>query len=296
MESNELIQLKQMMKNAPRMQFGAGVDYAQQRANMEYGLKMMPPEQGITFEDVYLEGVKVEIATPDKLSGDSIIYYIHGGAFCLGSPLVSRSFISILAELSGFRVYSVDYRLAPEHPYPAAPDDCFTVYKALLNKLPGTKISIIGESAGGNLSLVTTLKAMEAGLPLPTSVTVYAPATEATGKIDRSKYADTDMSVPYDIEEKMAEVYSFDHDPSHPYISPIYGNYEGFPPLKIVVDTGEVLFEDSELLAEKAKKAGVVVEYEKWDGTFHTFPVMAKMIPEGMKVVKETIEFMKKYL
>ena len=296
MESNELIQLKQMMKNAPKMQFGAGVDYVQQRANMEYGLKMMPPEPGITFEDIYLDGVKVEIATPEKISGDSIIYYIHGGAFCLGSPFVSRSFISILAKISGFRVYSVDYRLAPEHPYPAAPDDCFTVYKALLDTLPGTKISIIGESAGGNLSLVTVIKAKEAGLPLPTSVTVYAPATEATGKIDRSKYADTDMSVPYDIEKKMAEIYSFDNDPSNPYISPLYGDYEGFPPLKIVVDSGEVLFEDSELLAEKAKNAGVVVEYEKWDDTFHTFPVMAQMIPEGMKVVKETIEFMKKYL
>ena len=300
MESKEMIQLKQMMRDQAKAglnpQFGPGADYAGQRAAMENAMKMMPAQPGVTFVNEVIDGVKVEIASPDKLAGNSIIYYIHGGAFAIGSPLGSRAFVSVLSKLSGFVIYSVDYRLAPEYPFPAGSDDCFIVYKALLERHPGEKISVIGESAGATLSLVTTLKAMEAGITLPASVTAYAPATDLTDNIDRSKYAATDISIPADIGQSIRDIYVLDNDPTNPYISPLYGNYEGFPPLKLVVDGGEVLYEDSMLLAEKAKKAGVEVDYQKWDDTFHTFPVMAMYIPEGMQVVEDTVKFMKKYI
>ncbi len=300
MPSKELIQMRQLMKSSagadamPKL--GANVDYPKQREANDQTLAMLPTEPGVTFSPVHFYGVEAELTAPELITDESIILLIHGGAFTYGSPRTVRSYLSILVAETGMRGYSVDYRLAPEHPFPAAPDDCFTVYKALVEKYPGIKISLVGESAGGNLALVATLKAMEAGIPLPASVTVYAPVTDMTGKVDRKKYSDTDMSIPADLDKLLKEVYFPENDGNHPYISPLYGNYEGFPPLKIVVDSGEVLCEDSNLLAEIAKKAGVEVDYQIWDDTFHTFPVMAKFIPEGMQVLKETAVFIKKHL
>lgn len=276
--------------------FGAGIDYVEEREKYETSLSFIQPEPGITFAETQLNGVEVEVATPEKPSENGMILYLHGGGFTVGSHRTVRSCASILAAKTGFRVVFADYRLAPENHFPAAPEDCFSVYEALINEYPDRKIAVAGDSAGANLSLVITLMAMDKGLPLPACVTVFSPATDLTGRIDRSKYAETDLSIPVDIEKCTIGVYCPDEDTRNPYISPLYGDYTGFPPLKIIADKGEVLYEDSERLAAKAKAAGVEVDFQKWEGTFHDFPMMASMIPEGMQVLTETAEFIKKHI
>ncbi len=303
MASLEMKQLKnrmlQMVEQGIMFKFDGKMDYSivrKIRKSIEMTSSYMPTEPGVTFSSDNLNGVEVELLTPEKLWGEDIIIYIHGGGFINGNILTSRGFASQLAAESGLRVYTLSYRLAPENPFPAAPDDCLTVYKALLKKYPNARISLVGDSAGGTLSLVTTLRAKEEGILLPSSVVVYAPATDLTGKLEREKYADTDIVLSPDIEKVLKEFYCRDNDTSNPYISPLYGNYEGFPPLKIVVDSGEVLFLDSYLLCEKARKAGVEVDFQVWDDTFHGFPTAGKSTPESYQVLKDTVNFIKKHL
>ncbi|MDQ8735609.1 alpha/beta hydrolase [Paenibacillus sp. LHD-38] len=297
--SNEMMQLRQRMQQMMQMQGMTKsvekIDYALLRETMNAASERMPSEPGVTFTSEDLNGVEVELSTPNQMSGDDIIIYLHGGGFTCGNARASRGFASQLAGETGLRVYSVSYRLAPEHPYPAAPDDCFTVYIAILSKYPGIKISLIGDSAGANLSLVTTLRAMDAGIPLPTSITLYSPPADVTGKIDRTRFSATDFIIGAELESEIRALYFPNNNPDHPYISPLYGNFEGFPPLKIVTDSTEVLADDADLLAEKAQMAGVQVDYQKWDGTFHAFATTGRGTPESLQVLQETAQFIKKH-
>ena len=255
-------------------------------------------DSGVSYTPDTFHGVEVELVTPDHLIGDNIIFYIHGGAFAYGDTQMSRPFAAEMAKAAGMRVYSITYRLAPHNPYPAAACDCFEVYQAILEKHSGKKIALIGESAGANLSMVTVLKAKEAGLPLPSSVTLYSLPGDLTGLPSRVYNAETDLVIGGDFDDGMAVGYFPGEDAGNPYISPNLGDITGFPPLKVVVDSKEVFFDDSETLVEKANKIGIEVDYQIWEGTFHafvSFPTSAKDTPETEQVVKETVEFMKKY-
>ncbi|QDR80275.1 alpha/beta hydrolase [Sporomusa termitida] len=284
-------QMKEMMKMHGMGKSGS-IDYITLRETIDKASEKMPAEPGVTFTKGQLGGVPVELSAPEKLTGDNIILYIHGGGFTTGSALGSRGFASQLASEAGLRVYSLSYRLAPENPYPAAQNDCYTVYTRLLGKYPDKKIAVIGDSAGANLALVTTLKAMDDGITLPTSVTVYSPVVDLTGTIDRNKNSATDIIISADIDSEIKS-YLKNNNPYDPYISPLYGNYKGFPPLKIVCDSAEVLTEDSERLAKKAKEAGVNVDLQKFEGTFHAFPITGKGTPESYKVLRDTAKFIK---
>ena len=253
-------------------------------------------DSGVTYTPDTFHGVEVELVTPDNLTDDNIIFYIHGGAFAYGDTQMSRPFAAAMAKQAGMRVYSITYRLAPQNPYPAAVDDCFEAYQAMLEKHSGRKIAFVGESAGANLSMVTVLKAKEAGLPLPSSITLYSIPGDLTGLPSRVRNADFDNMISGEFDKEMALGYFPGEDAGNPYISPNLGNLTGFPPLKVVADCKEVLFDDSDTLVEKAVKAGVEVDYQIWNGTFHafvSFPTSAKDTPESVQVVKETAEFMK---
>lgn len=192
-------------------------------------------------------------------------------------------------------ITAFEYRLAPEEPFPAAPDDCYVVYKALLQKYPHSKIVVVGESAGGTLSLVVTLMAKAAGVPLPSCVCAFSPCTDIAEELpSRKRNKDSDYQIPHDVNEQLRAIYvKKGDDPHNPYISPLYGYYEGFPPLKIVVDSGEVMADDSALLAEKAEKAGVKVDYQPWDDVFHAFPMSGSFIPESAQVLEDTVAFIR---
>jgi len=270
-------------------------NYTKVRHEVEMTLLNAPVEEGVRFSTDYLGGVEIELSTPDNLTSQDIIIYLHAGGFLYGNARTSRSFASQIANKSGMCVYSVSYRLAPEHIYPTAVNDCFEVYKEVVKLHSGSKVSLVGDSAGANLSLVTALKAMKEGIKLPASVTVYSPPTDlATNLASRSLNKESDPIVPSNFDQLIIQAYCPKANPHDNYISPLLADYKGFPPLKIVVERSEVLFDDSDLLAKKAKKAGVEVEYQIWENTFHAFPSLGKTTPESAQVLTETIEFIRR--
>lgn len=265
------------------------------RSTMNESQMRMPVAKGVTFDELTLGGVECECGTPTPCSDKGVIIYYHGGGYMVGTARTSRGYASTLAAETGLHVYTVTYRLAPEHPFPAAVDDGYAVYKALLERHPKIPIALIGESAGANLSLVTALRAKDDGITLPACVISLSAPADFSGTVDRTRFAKTDFTVTPDIETIMKDLYYRDNDPKHPYISPLYSDLNGFPPLKLVWDIGETLSPDSERLRDKALAAGVEVEARAWDGTFHAFATMGKMAPEGAQVLTETAAFIHKH-
>ena len=299
MVSEEMKALNQVQKDQASqggMAFSGEVDFKIVRATIESSASMQPTEPGVTFTPDNLDGIEVEISTPLEIASDDILVYMHGGGFICGNAHTSRGYASQLAAEAKMRVYSLTYRLAPENPWPAGAEDCFTFYKALLKKHPGKKIFLLGESGGANLLVVTTLMAKDAGIPLPTGIIPFSGPFDFTGKIDRTKYVGRDFTVGPDLDTIIRDNYFFDNDPINPYISPLYGNIEGFPPMMISVSSSETLCDDSRLLAEKARKAGVEVEYHETDGCFHAFQIAAKGTPESYQILKDTVQFIRKHL
>lgn len=261
--------------------------------NMSAG---QPTEEGVTITAATLGGVDVELSEPEKVSGDTIVVYYHGGSFVTGNAPAGRAYASALAGESGLRVYAVTYRLAPENPYPAGVNDCFALYQALLAKYPGSRIALTGESAGGTLALVVTLMAKDAGLPLPSAVAAFSPCTDFAEDLpSRTANRDTDPAVQSNVIELIRALYCPGQELSDPYVSPLRGDYVGFPPLMVVVDGGEMLLDDSLLLVEKAKQAGVAVELQVAEGCFHGFPILGRLSPESEQVLKDTAEFITKH-
>jgi acetyl esterase/lipase len=250
---------------------------------------------GITLEEDSLSGVEVLRAIPENAANDCVVLYIHGGAFMTGNSKTSRYYISCIAGETGITAYGLSYRLAPEHPYPAAPDDCFGVYKKLLEKYPGTKIVLVGGSAGGALCLVTVIRAIKSGIKPPMALVLNSPVTNMDNiYASRKNNDEKDCMLSYDVVVKSGAAYiPKGADLSNPDISPIHADYTGFPPIKIVVDSSEVFLDDSVYLAEKAKKAGVMVDLRITEGCFHGFPVAGYQMPESAEDLKNTAAFIR---
>lgn len=286
------------MKKQPKFAIGPGTDYVKQRKALEDPKMQLPTPKGVTFEKELLGGVETERITPPNILNDNIIFYIHGGGFVYGNAFTSRGYGSVLADECGMITYTISYRCAPEHKFPAGVDDCFSVYCELLKKYPGKKIALVGESAGGNLVLVTALRAKDEGVQMPACIFSQSPSTHMDENLPSAKKnKDVDLVVPY---ENLSEILSTEYleegtDPKHPYVSPYYGDYTDFPPLKLTVDDSEVLFDDSDYLVKKVKEAGVDVDYQIMTGTFHTFPAIGRACPESKKILEETAQFIHKW-
>lgn len=290
--------IKAQMKKQPSFSMGEGVDYEAQRKRTEDPKLQMPCAKGVRFEAVSFGGVPGERVTPKEVKSEAVLFYIHGGGFVNGNAFTSRPYASVLADETGMVTYTISYRLAPENKYPAGLDDCFAFYKALLEKHPGRKIALVGESAGGNLVLATALRAKAEGVQLPSCVYAQSPSTNLHEPFPSTKTnKTTDLVLGHlEIDEELRAVYGAPStDFSHPYLSPYYGDYKGFPPLFVTADEGEMLYDDAARLVEKAKAAGVEVTFLPQKGTFHTFPMMAAMTPESKKILQQSTAFLLKW-
>ena len=230
--------------------------------------------------------------TPAGPLSDAVIYYLHGGGYVFGAMTTYRDLLTRLTRLSRARALWLDYRLAPECPFPAAVDDALAGYRWLLEQgVKAERIVIAGESAGGGLALATMLAARDAGLPLPAGAALMSPWTDLTGlSATAITRADLDpMLVGAHIGEG-GKRYLNGADPRHPLASPLYADLRGLPPLMIHVGDCEVLLDDSRKLAERARQAGVVVTLRVWDGMFHAFPIFA-FLPEAREAIAEMAEF-----
>jgi monoterpene epsilon-lactone hydrolase len=198
---------------------------------------------------------------------------------------------------SGVGALLYDYRLAPEHPFPAAVQDTLVAYRWLLRQgvLP-ENILIAGESAGGGLCLAGLLAIRDEGLPLPAAGVALSPWTDlkCTGESYRTN-AFRDIST-LGSWEVWGSYYIGSNDPSHPWMSPLYGDLHGLPPILIEVGDHEILRDDSTRFAEKAKAAGVEVTLHVWDGMVHCFPILAPMFPEATQAWEEIIVYIQEHL
>lgn len=297
MESEILKNIKMMMKSGKEQTGGLQIptledDYMAIQSSFEEQNLMMPYDKNVEIVEKIINGVKVERITPEVQKGDAIILHIHGGGMALGSPATSRTYTTALSNESGFIVYSVDYGLAPQNLFPKAPNDCFAVYEGLLEMHKESELIILGESAGGNLTLATTVMIIEKGLKKPACIVPFCPLTTLAERFaSETENAERDIVIPSNAKEMVLKSYVKNEDLFNPKLSPLYAELSEFPPMKIVVDESEILKDDSVALYEKALSAGTSVEIEILEGTFHGISNMARMAPESYELLKRTIAF-----
>jgi monoterpene epsilon-lactone hydrolase len=265
----------------------------------EQDQKNSPIPDNVKVKGIDAGGVPAEWQLAPNASRDKVILYFHGGGFILGSPNSHRLFTVTLGSETKMRVLSVDYRLAPEHQFPASLEDCVTAYKWLLSEgFDPKKIIIMGDSAGGNLTLITLLKLKEENLPLPAGAICLSPVTD-WNFADESfwKNAETDPILADAGSFWWYYAYAGDSDKNNPYLSPIYGNMEKLPPLLLQASKSEMLYSDSKRFVEKAKSAGVDATLQVWDDMPHVFQSFGlNILPESKEAIEEIKNFVKKVI
>ena len=238
------------------------------------------------------------ITTPDTSAEQVILLCFHGGAYVLGSPEANAASAICVAHAAKMPVFSADYRLAPEYPYPAAVDDAVAVFRALQAKgHSADRIGVIGESAGGGLALAMTLVLRDAGDSLPGAIFLTSPWVDLEGNGDSVTTmvsADPDFTDPSILYE-CVEPYAGSNSLLDPLISPVNADLDGFPPLLIQVGSREILLSDSLRLARNARNADVDVTLDVWDGMWHVFNAFPK-VPEAQRANTEAGAFFRRHL
>jgi acetyl esterase/lipase len=247
----------------------------------------------VRVERVDAGGVPAIWMVPHGVS-ERVLLYVHGGGFVMCSPWTHGPTAVAIARAAGARALLPKYRLAPEHPFPAALDDCLAVYRWLLSKgTRGQDIVIGGDSAGGNLTLSTLLSIRDAGLPLPAGAICLSPATDltASGESFRTRAGDEVLlTVPFCRD--VGPMYFGQHDPAAPLISPLFADLHGLPPMLFHVGTHEILLDDSVRFADRAKAAGIDITLKIWDGLWHAFQLFA-IFPEARQAIAELGAFVR---
>lgn len=268
-----------------------------QEAEKPTGLFGKLPE-GIHSSPVVMDGVPGEWVRASESPEGRAILYFHGGGYAIGSSRAHRAIVAKFVKGSGTGALVFDYRLAPEHPYPAALDDSVAVYRGLLSEgFSPSRIAFIGDSAGGGLCLAALLALKDQGFPLPAAAVALSPWTDLknTGESWVTK-ADVDTLCWQGSQTVFSKYYTGDNDPGLPWISPLYGDLRGLPPLLIYVGGDELLLSDSTRFARKAKDAGVDVTLRIGEGLFHCYPVCSPLFPEARQAMDDICSFVNAHM
>jgi acetyl esterase/lipase len=265
------------------------------RANLETMAMAQQIAPDVTCEPVSAGGIPAEWVRAANALPERVILYLHGGGYVIGSINTHRELASRLSRAARARVLLIDYRLAPEHPHPAAVEDAVTAYRWLLaNGVTPSRLSIAGDSAGGGLTVATLVALRDAKQPLPAAGVCLSPWVDLEGLGESmTTKAGVDPMVQRDGLLKMAAAYLGGKPPRTPLASPLYADLSGLPPLLIQVGTAETLLDDSTRLAERARKAGVDVTLEPWEDMIHVWQAFASMLPEGQQAVERIGAFLK---
>ena len=245
---------------------------------------------------VEVGNIPAEWITPPDTSNGGVILYFHGGSYNSGSLVSHRSLVANIGVSTKSRLLNLEYRLAPEHPFPAAVDDAVTAYQWLLdNKISPNKILIAGDSAGGGLAIALPLKLRDIGVPLPAGMICLSPWTDLTCSGESwMENQKIDFMLNLESTRESAKVYLNGADPRAPLASPRYADLNGLPPILLQVGTDELILSDSTSFAEAARKAGVDVTLEIWDGMQHEWHFAARYLPEGRDALEHIGEFVEK--
>ncbi len=288
--------MKQMMAAGFAPKFDGEADPLQLRQIVEMAQANMPAEPCVRLEPCTIAGIAGERNVPGNMRDEAVIIYIHGGGFLCGNAVTSRGYAGMLAGESGYPVYTLSYRLSPENKYPAALEDCFTFYRGVLEKHPDKAVFLIGESAGATLTIVTALKARDAGLKLPAGIVPYSPLIDLSGLIEREFPGNKDFTINSHGMKWMADLYcDANQDRTDPYVSAYFADLTGLCPMLLAWDESESLSRDSELLRDKAMAAGVEVVWKSYPDCFHAFATTGRGTPESYEILKNTIAFFEKH-
>jgi len=272
---------------------GGEINIAKERAELESLAKSFKPLGKIACTPVTAGGVPAEWILPAGISTERVILYLHGGSYIAGSINSHRALAANIAAVAGARALVLDYRLAPEHPFPAALEDSMSAYRWLLAEgTPANRICIVGDSAGGGLTAALLLALRGAGDSLPAAGILLSALTDMTfsGESINAK-AGVDLILDLGKEIQFAHLYLGKTDPRDPLASPLFGALDGLPPLLIQVGSDEILLSDATRLAEKAKATGVDVTLEVWEGMQHVWHFAASLLPEGRTAIQHIGEF-----
>ena len=264
-------------------------DYYVERHKFDYLANDVIFSEDIEICSEVIQGIPVEYLKINN--GEELIFFIHGGGFTSGSVLSRREMIGSLTIAAKINSISVDYSLAPEKPFPSGLMDCVAVYNRLLKSGHLAKnIYIFGESAGGSLALSLIHYLIKNEIELPATVSLFSPITDlSVSKQSIESRSKHEILLPNNILEEIKEVYCYGEDLKNPYISPIFGDFKGFPPVMINVGTEEMFYEDSINLYKKLKNKNVNVKLKIWEGMFHCFLIMP--IPESFEAYNEIAKF-----
>jgi monoterpene epsilon-lactone hydrolase len=253
----------------------------------------------VTIESINISNLPANwISTPES-NPDKVILYLHGGGYIEGSLISHQDLAMRIGRASKSKVLLLGYRLAPEHPFPAALEDSTMAYKWLITEknVPPKNIVIAGDSAGGGLTLSTLIKLRDENIPLPAAAVCLSPWTDLAITADSiKKNSKIDPWLKPSEVYFMAELYIGDNDPENPYISPLYGNFNKLPPILIHVGSNEILLDDATRFAAKAKNEGVNITIHVWDELFHVFQAFADWAPEGQEAINKIGQYIQSKL
>jgi monoterpene epsilon-lactone hydrolase len=287
--------LTEMLRNAP---LDIGGDAIEERANFEKMLSAQPLADDVSTTAGELGGVRVLNIETGDANHDAVMLWFHGGWYVIGSPRTSAGLSSDLARRVGAKIISVDYRLAPEHPYPAALQDATAAYRGLLDSgVDPRSIAIVGESAGGGLAVALLASLAENGLAQPAAAFLLSPWTDLTlsGETMTSMVGIDPVFTREKVSVRAAD-YVGSTDPTDPSISPIFADLHGLPPILIQAGSHEILLDDSIRLARRAAIDDVDITLDVTPGVPHGFQAFAAILDEGDAALTRAAAFLDHHL
>ncbi len=250
------------------------------------------PAPGTRSQKAFKGGIETRVMRGPDAAGNLLIY-LHGGGFSIGGPYTVRGMASHLAAAAGATAWLPRYRLSTTAPYPAAPDDCFAVYRAALDEFAPERITLAGDSAGGCLVLNTLTRAQAAGLPMPAAVGLLSPVVDLRpDNPARDRFPKGDMLLPARWMRRCMPMYLGQTDPSDPGMSPIFADLSAAPPALIQVGRQELLFDDAERIAQRLPHA----QLDIWDNVPHVWQMNAGLVPEATRAVWQMGAFLAGHL
>ena len=295
MPSQQLQIVLQLVRANPLHETEDPARIAELRAFFEQAISLIPMPADLRREPVDAGGVPAEWISAAGADAGTVVYYLHGGAYAIGSINTHREMISRIARAANARALAIDYRLAPEHPFPAAVEDAVAAYRWLLSTgADPERIVIAGDSAGGGLTVATLLALRDAGDPLPAAAVCISPWTDLaiTGESMDTK-ADVDPLIKKADAIAGAKQYLGGADPRNPLASPLYADLSGLPHLLVQVGGSETLLNDATRLAERAQAAGVDVTLETWEEMIHVWHFFAFILPEAQQAIDRIGQFIR---
>ncbi|MFV3333282.1 alpha/beta hydrolase [Pseudomonas sp. NY15437] len=248
--------------------------------------------RGVHREQTSLGGVPAEVWRPQGASEGRVILYLHGGAYLIGSPATHRAITANLARLCQAEVWVIDYRLAPEHRFPAQREDAVAAYRALLDKgVPARAIAVAGDSAGGHLTLQLALQARAQGLPAPGALVTFSPVTDLSNEHLHAPAAGDPLITRAWMDSAMAMFCPPGLPRADAQLSPLYADLSGLPPLLIQVGEDEVLRNDSLRFADAARRHGNTVHLQRFPGCWHVFQAHAGLLDVADRALQDVARF-----